>query len=50
MKKLFLSAILLNFIALAACGDGSSTNDAKDICTEDPMQCENQTPDPEPVE
>ena len=50
MKKIFLSAILLSFIVLAACGDDSGTSDTKDVCTDDPALCETQTTDPELVE
>ena len=50
MKKIFLSAILLSFIMLAACGDDSASGSAKDDCTEDPALCEDKTPDPEPEE
>jgi len=50
MKKFLLGSMLLSVMALAACGDDSSTSDAKDVCTDDPAQCEIQTPDPEPAE
>ena len=50
MKKIFLFAILLSFIALVACGDGSSSGDAKDDCTEDPALCQDNAPDPGPAE
>ena len=50
MKKIFLFAILLSFIALAACGGDSSSGATKDVCTDDPALCEDQTPDPEPAE
>ena len=50
MKKLLGFLILLSVMGLAACGDDSASDSAKDDCTEDPALCEDKTPDPEPEE